>query len=229
VLTATTAGGWLLVAPGPAQAAPGNAPSEAQAHHELLRLSDLPKGWKATGTRTAPPARASGSGPPATASQLSQVAACEGVSTARIDKAPPSAQAAFARTSRFELVLETVAVFPAQRAARAFFALFSSPKATSCVGPMLGRTLGSGRSQAGVTTSKLTIARLRLRPVGAPASALRLGVPLESHGAEAEIVGDVVVIRSGRSVAVLLPLALSPGPRAAFVHAIAMEAARRLR
>jgi hypothetical protein len=215
-----------LLAASPAGAASSPNPLGVLAQHELLRPTDFPTGWKVTGepAKSSTPASTGG----AATKNLSGVAECEGVSAKGVERNPPSAQAEFARSSGFQFVFETVAVFPSSSVARRVLALFSSSKAPSCVGPVMGKAIASGTSQTGVTTSKISIARLASRGIGSPSTALRLGIPLESNGERAEVVGDVVVIRSQSSVAIMISFGL-PGLSQAFVHAIAVKAAQRLR
>ncbi len=208
-----------------AGAASSSSPLEVLAH-ELLRPADFPAGWKVTGTpaKSSTPASTGG----ADTKNLSKVAECEGVSAKGVERNPPSAQTEFSRSSAFQFVFETVAMFPSASVARRVVALFSSSKAPSCVGPVVGRSIASGTSQTGVTTSKISIARLGFRGIGSTFTALRLGIPLKANGEQAEVTGDVVVIRSRSSVAIMILLGL-PELSQTFVHTIAVKAAKRLR
>jgi hypothetical protein len=201
-------------------------PLRTLAQHELLRPSDFPRGWKVTDKPAEKSTPSSTGGGPT--KNLSKAAGCEGLSARGIEGNPPSAQITFAKSSTFQFVFETVAVFRSVRVAKRVLALYSSSEAPSCIGPTMGQNFASGTSQTGVTTSKITITRLRFRPVGSPSTALRLGIPLESNGAQAELMGDVVVIRSGSSVAIMVSVA-TQRLSSAFVRAIALKAAKRLR
>lgn len=225
VIAALIVSSGLAVAPtaGAAQQrSAGKSPSASVARRELLRLSDFPKGWKAT-TKTS----SSNSGPTFSTSQLHQIAKCEGVSVSGLGNAA-SAQIEFSRAKAVQFVFEFLGVFSSRTSATATYGIFSSPKASSCLGPLLAKSIAAGTGK--ITASSVTTARLAFPKEGSATTAFRLGVPMKATtGQTVQLEADLIVIRSGRSLALLLPVSIVTGFPISLVHSLAKEAAARLK
>jgi hypothetical protein len=201
------------------QRATDRSPSRAAAKHQLLRLSDFPKGWRET-AQTSSTNRATSS-----TSQLKKVAKCEGVSASGMGKSA-SATAVFRKSKSFEFVFESVAVFPSPASAAKAYGIFASPDARRCVGPALAKAIASGTGS--VAAKSITTTRLAFPKEGSATTALGLRVPVTSTGHKIEMEADVVVIRGGKSLALLLPLSMAKGFPMSLARSLGSKAASRL-
>ena len=212
-------------AAGAAQHRSAKASSASAAKGKLLRRSDLPKGWKAAASALT----SSSSGTTSSTSQIRQIAACEGVSVSKLGHHPGTAQISFSRAQAVQFVFESVVVFSSTSGAAEAYRIFASPKAPGCVGPMLAKAIASGATSKGITASSITTARLAFPKEGSATTALRLGIPVTSTGQKIQTRADFIVIRSGKSVALLVPVSITKGFPTALAHSLGKKAAARLK
>jgi hypothetical protein len=222
-LGAGLAGLTLVV--GSVAAVPAGAsaePKNAAAHQDLLRLSDLPTGWKVTKTTS------TSSTSTASTNDFTEVASCEGTSTSGLGANVPSAQASFTHQQTAQFVFELVGVFPSTSTANRTYGFFSNAKAPTCVGQLLAKSIASGATGAGLTASKITTSRLPFPREGSATTALKLAIPLTVDGENLQMNADFIVIRSGKKIAVLAPVGLSTVLSTTFASSLAKKAAGRL-
>jgi hypothetical protein len=197
-------------------------PKNAAAHQDLLRLSDLPTGWKVTKTTS------TSSTSTASTNDFTEVASCEGTSAAGLGANVPSAQASFTHQQTAQFVFELVGVFPSTSTANRTYGFFSNAKAPTCVGQLLAKSIASGATGAGLTASKITTSRLPFPREGSATTALKLAIPLTVDGENLQMNADFIVIRSGKKIAVLAPVGLSTVLSTTFASSLAKKAADRL-
>ncbi len=214
----TFAAGSVAVVPAGASA----KPTSAAAHRELLHLSDLPAGWKVTKS-TSTSSTSTGS-----TNDFTEVASCEGTSTSGLDANAPSAQSSFTEQQTAQFVFELVGIFASTSAAKRTYGFFSNAKAPTCVGQLLAKSIASGATGSGITASKITTSRLPFPREGSATTALKLAIPLTVDGQALQMNADFVVIRSGKTIAVLAPVGLSTVLSTTFVTSLAKKAATRL-
>jgi hypothetical protein len=222
-LGAGLAGLTLVV--GSVAAVPAGAsaePKNAAAHQDLLRLSDLPTGWKVTKTTS------TSSTSTASTNDFTEVASCEGTSASGLGANVPSAQASFTHQQTAQFVFELVGVFPSTSTANRTYGFFSNAKAPTCVGQLLAKSIASGATGAGLTASKITTSRLPFPREGSATTALKLAIPLTVDGENLQMNADFIVIRSGKKIAVLAPVGLSTVLSTTFASSLAKKAAGRL-
>jgi len=194
----------------------------AAAHQDLLRLSDLPTGWKVTKTTSTSSTSTSST------NDFTEVASCEGTSASGLGANVPSAQASFTRQQTAQFVFELVGVFPSTSTANQTYGFFSNAKAPTCVGQLLAKSIASGATGAGLTASKITTSRLPFPREGSATTALKLAIPLTVDGENLQMNADFIVIRSGKKIAVLAPVGLSTVLSTTFASSLAKKAAGRL-
>jgi hypothetical protein len=197
-------------------------PKNAAAHQDLLRLSDLPTGWKVTKTTS------TSSTSTASTNDFTEVASCEGTSASGLGVNVPSAQASFTHQQTAQFVFELVGVFPSTSTANRTYGFFSDAKAPTCVGQLLAKSIASGATGAGLTATKITTARLPFPREGSATTALKLAIPLTVDGENLQMNADFIVIRSGKKIAVLAPVGLSTVLSTTFASSLAKKAAGRL-
>jgi len=215
----------LTLVVGSVAAVPAGAtaePKNAAAHQDLLRLSDLPTGWKVTKTTS------TSSTSTASTNDFTEVASCEGTSAAGLGANVPSAQASFTHQQTAQFVFELVGVFPSTSTANRTYGFFSNAKAPTCVGQLLAKSIASGATGAGLTASKITTSRLPFPREGSATTALKLAIPLTVDGENLQMNADFIVIRSGKKIAVLAPVGLSTVLSTTFASSLAKKAAGRL-
>jgi hypothetical protein len=215
----------LTLVVGSVAAVPAGAsaqPKNAAAHQDLLRLSDLPTGWKVTKTTS------TSSTSTASTNDFTEVASCEGTSAAGLGANVPSAQASFTHQQTAQFVFELVGVFPSTSTANRTYGFFSNAKAPTCVGQLLAKSIASGATGAGLTASKITTSRLPFPREGSATTALKLAIPLTVDGENLQMNADFIVIRSGKKIAVLAPVGLSTVLSTTFASSLAKKAADRL-
>ncbi len=129
------------------------ATTQAQAKKELLKLSDLPKGWTSTKS-----ANNSGGSFPG----LKQLAACIGVPAKTLDLNPPNANSPeFDNKAQTLSVDESIGIFSSAKVARSQLAAITNPKTPGCYSQLLAGPLksqfdasfGSGVSVGNVTVT----------------------------------------------------------------------------
>jgi hypothetical protein len=197
-------------------------PKNAAAHQDLLRLSDLPTGWKVTKTTSTSSTSTSST------NDFTEVASCEGTSAAGLGANVPSAQASFTHQQTAQFVFELVGVFPSTSTANRTYGFFSNAKAPTCVGQLLAKSIASGATGADLTASKITTSRLPFPREGSATTALKLAIPLTVDGENLQMNADFIVIRSGKKIAVLAPVGLSTVLSTTFASSLAKKAAGRL-
>ena len=200
----------------------GTSPSASLAKGELLRLSDFPKGWKATTTKSS-----ISSGTTSSTSQVDQIATCEGVSVSRLGRGA-SAQISLSRPKALQYVFEFVWVFSSASSATKAYRIFASSKAPGCLGPSLAKSISSGGT-GNITASSITTARLAFPKEGSATTAFRLGIPVKSTGQTVQVEADVIAIRSGKSVALFVPISIVTGFPTSLAHSLGKKAAARLK
>lgn len=203
----------------PAVAGASGSSGATEAKHDLLALSDFPKGWKVTHSTST-----STSASKTTKKTVRAIASCEGVSAARIDTSAPTASSTFSDTKAAEVATENVVVFPSTAMAKAAFKLFSSTTAPSCVGAQFAES-ASHTSSSGITSSKITTARLAFPKVGAASTALKVTFPISTSGQTITIEGAFVVIRQGKVLGLLAVISLPTRFPTSFSHSLAKKAA----
>jgi len=192
--------------------------AQTDAKQHLLRLSDLPKGWKMTGSPRSTTK---------TTGTFTQLGSCEGISTQGIPSNPPNENEAFSTHGGVENVVESIAEFPSVAVAKRSNMLFTSAKAKSCIGTQLLKSLS--KTATGKTTSaKATTAPLALPHLATGSSGLELRVPLKTGNQTVTLVTDFVTIRSGKAIAVLSEIYAATTLNAAFARSIAKKASSRL-
>jgi hypothetical protein len=215
----------LTLVVGSVAAVPAGAsakPKNAVAHQDLLRLSDLPTGWKVTKTTS------TSSTSTASTNDFTEVASCEGTSASGLGANVPSAQASFTDQQTAQFVFELVGVFPSTSTANRTYGFFSNAKAPTCVGQLLAKSIASGATGADLTASKITTSRLPFPREGSATTALKLAIPLTVDGENLQMNADFIVIRSGKKIAVLAPVGLSTVLSTTFASSLAKKAAGRL-
>lgn len=171
------------------------AADTAAAEDALLTLAGLPDGW------TGAPADGDA------ATQVSQrLAEC-----ADLDSLTPSE--AKATTDKFSspdgtlVVLETVGVQATERDARVVNAKLSPPDVTECLAAayseMGAAAMTPGVVPEGAEVGMVTASRLAVASVGDATQAIRVTIPVTAAGATTEVTVDHVLVRSGRSLALL--------------------------
>ncbi|HVX21944.1 MAG TPA: hypothetical protein VHB02_11390 [Acidimicrobiales bacterium] len=198
-------------------AASAAAPSP-KAKAQLLRLSDFPAGWKATPTTTSSTS---------TTSQFASIAACEGITGSTVQTTVPDAQAGFSRQKAAQFAMEIVGLWPSPGAAKKVYAIFSAPKAPTCIGDMLAKAVAS-TSTGNITASDITVAKFRAPRVGSASTGLRLTIPLTVQGSQVTMNADFVVIRKGKDIAIVMPFGLEGLMPAGFTTSLSKKAAARL-
>ena len=136
------------------RAAAGNAPKAeiATAKKALLVLSDLPKGWKSSGS--------SNNNPPTPGA--AQLAHCIGIPVSEINDTPPTAYSRnFNSADDLQSAYDNVSIFPSAKAARADIAADARAKTPGCLttnfnGPSKKLLTSSFGSRAVVGTIDVT-------------------------------------------------------------------------
>ena len=207
------AGVWTM----PAVASEKTSP---KAKAQLLRLADFPAGWKATATTGA--ATTTGT------NEFAAIAACEGLTGSTVDTTVPDAQASFSHKKTAQFAFETVGVFPSTGATKQVYGYFSAPKAPTCVGEALTKAVAAGTTAGNITASAIAVSRLSVARIGQASTGLRLAIPLTVQGTKLTMNADFVVIRKGKSIAIVAPVGLSGATPTNFVVSVAKKAAARL-
>jgi len=208
--------------PTAASAATSPKATSPKAKAQLLRLSDFPPGWqKSTGSTT------SSSG---TTSQFAQIASCEGISESTVKITVPDASTGFSKKKKTaQFTVELVGVWPSAATAKKVYALFSSPKAPTCVGKLLSQSVAAGTATGNVSASDVTVSKLPMPRLGSASTAIGLAIPVTLGGTKVTMNADFVTIQEGSSLAVVAPIGLSATVPTAFTVSIAKKAAARLR
>jgi hypothetical protein len=201
-----------------AGAVTGHAQAEAKQH--LLRLSDLPKGWKMTG---AP------SSTTKTTGTFTQLGSCESISTQGIPSNPPNESEAFSTHGGVENLVESIAEFRSVAVAKRSNLLFTSAKAKSCISTDLLKSM-SKTTTGKPTLAKATTAPLTLPHLGTASSGFELRVPLKlkTGNQTVTLVADFVAIRSGKAIAIVSAIYAATALSADFTRSMAKKASSRL-
>ncbi|HEX3947388.1 MAG TPA: hypothetical protein VHW47_06760 [Acidimicrobiales bacterium] len=201
-------------------AAVASAKTSPKAKVQLLRVSDFPTGWKATPTTTASTTTGT--------NEFAAIAACEGLTGSTIDTTVPDAQASFSHKKTAQFAFETVGVFPSVGSSKQVYALFSAPKAPTCVGQALAKAVAAGTTTGNITSSDITVSKLPVPRIGAASTALQLAIPLTVEGTQLTMNADFVVIRKAKSIAIVAPVGLSATTPTSFAVSLGKKAAARL-
>jgi hypothetical protein len=206
-----------------AQAGAASKHARTEAHSDLLRLSDLPTGWKALTTTSTTSSGTSGGG--TTTSEIPQIATCEGITISTFATTRAHAQVQYGDQKTIQFAFEFIGVFPTTKDAEEAYRLFATAKAPTCVGPSLAQQIAATSSTAKVTATKIVTTHLAFPPEGSESTALKLTVPLTAEGTAVSLDIDLVIIRHGKVLALVAPMGLSGKLTAKFVHSLAAKAA----
>jgi hypothetical protein len=159
----------------------GSDPSDAaRAEAALLRLSDLPEGFRAT------------EGQPTVESP------CVGFKRGK-DGVSGGASSRIFRLGDSMQAQSSVHVYADEAAARRSFAAMVGSGTATCFGGILAKSIGA---QLGVAPAGVRVEPLKLAAMPAERAGSRVRVPIRIEGVGIELLTDLVFIRSGRSVAV---------------------------
>jgi hypothetical protein len=172
-------------ASGAAGASGPSAKALAQAKAELLKRSDMPKGWTSTGT----PSSGSGGLP-----NESQLASCLGVPVSTLNVNPPNVNSPqFSSQGQIRSVSSSISLFSSSKQARQQYAAIANSKAPGCFsdifnGPAKAQ-LNSGFGH-GLTAGNIAVTRLpgSYTPRGATSLALNFTVTGTGISATGEII-----------------------------------------
>ena len=218
-LAACAALAWPPAAGGAQLRTTGAPPSMSSAKHELLRLSDFPKGWEAAGKHSSS-SRATSS------TQLDQIAKCEGISVSQLGRSA-AAGTSFLDPKTVQVVLEFVTAFSSTASASKAYDIFGSPKARRCLGPWFSKAITS-KGVGKIAASTLSVARLAFPKEGSATTAFRLGIREKVVGHEVQMQVEFVVILRGSSLALLVPVSGAKPLPNALVYSLGKKAATLL-
>jgi hypothetical protein len=171
---------------GAASAAASKAQNQAKG--ELLKRSDLPKGWSAIGTTS------TGSGGLPSGDAL---ATCDGVSASVINLSPPNVSSPqFSFQSQVRTVTSTISLYASSRAARSQYAAYTNPKMPGCLSQLFnGPAKAQLNSSFGHGLSAGTIAVTRLSSSYAPKNATAIALYFTvSGGVVSSTPGEIIFI-----------------------------------
>lgn len=161
----------------------------------LLTLGDFPEGWTE--------APAEGDAASEISARLAECAGLEGLT-------PTGAQATtgdFANADGALVVEETVGITATERDARLVNASVSPPDVAECLAAAYSElgaaALSPGAVPDGAEIGVVTATRFAVGSVGDATQAIRLSIPVTAAGTASTVTVDHVLIRSGRSVALV--------------------------
>ncbi len=177
VCVAMAAGALLAAVP---YGGPAGASALSQAKSHLLKLSDMPKGWKTEpgtgGTKS------SNNFPAAT-----QLAACIGVPSRLITSNPPEIYSPYFRDKSGSLeVQDSVTVFPSVKEAKAEYGVIANAKTPSCLATIMNSAsvksqLSSSTGQ-GATIGTIDVTKAGVPNFGRGVSAIEMSIPITYQG-----------------------------------------------
>jgi hypothetical protein len=193
-----TAGSFLLVAslgllPTGAGASSSNSASLAQAHKDLLVLSDMPAGWTSTKNPNADNNSSLGN---------KQLAHCIGVASSLVSENPPSVDSRqFQNADGTLTVADEVAVFPSAKNAAAEYAIGTNPKFPNCMttlasGPLKAKLFG--KLPKGTTIGTPLVSAVAASALGPGITGYALSVPVMSQGVTLNVTVTQLVTIKGR-------------------------------
>jgi hypothetical protein len=165
-----------------------------QAKPHLIKLSDFPAGWVASGTIT----KTSGSSTPGS----KQLAQCLGVSQNIVNlNAPGVNSQTFSNKTQSLLAQDNFGFFPSTKIANEEYAVFSSSKAPACLttlfsGPLkqsIAAGFGSGATIGNVTVTELPSAAIVPHTAG-----FTIAFPVTANGQNYNVALNVVTMVRGK-------------------------------
>jgi hypothetical protein len=182
--------------PAPSKTSPAPAPTTKSAKQStaadrqlasgaLLRLSDLPSGWTASDD-----------------SDESSDTPCEQIKTAKAQTSARSNAPDFGKGDNTQ-VSHTVYVYADEGAAGRNFVALTSQALRVCVGHQLGDAMKKGIGGE-ATVGKVATSQLGIDPVGEESAAAHITFPLSTQGVDVDINLDLVIVRQGRAISLLL-------------------------
>jgi hypothetical protein len=151
----------------------------------LLRLSDLPSGWTAGDD-----------------GDESSDTPCEEIKTAKAQTSARSNSPDFGKGDKTK-VAHTVYVYADEGAARRNFVALTSQALRVCAGHQLGDAMKKGIGGE-ATVGKVATSQLGIDPAGEESAAAHITFPLSTPRVDADINLDLVIVRQGRAISLLL-------------------------
>ena len=164
---------------------PAKARDTSAARRAVLLISDLPTGWGAS-------FGGAGQGP----------SDCEAINTARHTTSARATSDAFNHRPTGQ-ISHAVYVFPDEAAATTAFHALATPDNVACVGSQVQGVLHRIASQ-GVQVGATTTSALHIDPVGVESGGGHIAIRYTTGDATRALGADLLLIREGRGVSVLL-------------------------
>lgn len=171
------------------------AADTAAAEAAVLTLANLPEGWAEAAADDGAMSEVDG-----------RLAECLGVDSLT----SPDAQAMtsnFTNSDGTLVVYEGVGVQAAELDSRTVIARMTNPDVLDCFAAAYAElgagALSTGAIAEGAEIGEVTATRLAVAPVGDSTQAIRVVIPVTTDGIQAQLTVDQVLVRSGRSLAVI--------------------------